>query len=185
MRNKPLMAYRSNRRRQNPTLSVAFEPEEAIGSRRANSPLWSLPEDGRSSKRPNIREQSYLQVKDGMFANEEESIYAGRLERSDGTESDLIKCGVYMVDLDDWRLENPPAKFRGHYCSELYSGSTVQSGTMNTAFSVGKKSRNSISRIQSKKVIRLVKTGYVRSALETCPDISIGQVHRVILPSPV
>jgi len=39
-----------------------------------------LPEDGRSSKRPNIREQSYLQVKDGMFANEEESIY-GRLKK--------------------------------------------------------------------------------------------------------
>jgi hypothetical protein len=34
-----------------------------------------LPRDGRSSQRPNIREQSYPSAKDGMFANEEESIY--------------------------------------------------------------------------------------------------------------
>src|SRR5664279_5672882 len=35
------MANRSNRRRQNPRLSRAFKPVKAIGSWRANSPLWS------------------------------------------------------------------------------------------------------------------------------------------------
>ena len=36
-----LMANRSNRRWQNPTTAKAFEAEKAIGSWRANSPLWS------------------------------------------------------------------------------------------------------------------------------------------------
>ena len=34
-----------------------------------------VPEDGQSSQRPNIREQSYLKVKDGMVANEGKYMY--------------------------------------------------------------------------------------------------------------
>lgn len=94
MRNKPLMAYRSNRRWQNPRMSVAVESGKAIGSRRANSPLWSLPENGRSSKRPNIREQSYLQVKDGMFANEEESIYGQHDSGQPNNSGEILKAPV-------------------------------------------------------------------------------------------
>lgn len=60
-----------------------------------------------------------------------------------------------------------PLNFEAHFCSELYSSSTVRLGTMSTVRSADKKSRNNISRIQFRKVIRLETTGYVHGALET------------------
>ncbi len=60
LRASRVMANRSNRRRNSPRMSKGAKPDKAIGSRRANSPLW--PDIGwlEVISRPDIREQSYL-----------------------------------------------------------------------------------------------------------------------------
>jgi hypothetical protein len=55
LQDKPLMVKRSNRRWQNPKMSVAQKPEKAIGNRRANSPLWSSTMTGAA-----IRDRIYV-----------------------------------------------------------------------------------------------------------------------------
>ena len=58
------MANRSNRRRKNPGMSTCEKHDKAIGSRRANSPLWPCIEASMRQTRPDIRKQSNLPVID-------------------------------------------------------------------------------------------------------------------------
>ena len=59
------MANRSNRRWKNPRMSRGAKPVEAIGIRRANSPLGPVHRlDRCCSQRPDIREQSYLTARE-------------------------------------------------------------------------------------------------------------------------
>ena len=57
-----LMANRSNRRRQNPGMSRCEKHEKAIGTRRANSPLWPCIDISMRQMRPDIRKQSNLRA---------------------------------------------------------------------------------------------------------------------------
>lgn len=57
-----MMAKWSDRRQQNPVMSICEKHDKAIGSCRANNPLWPCIETSMPYLRPEIREQPNLNV---------------------------------------------------------------------------------------------------------------------------
>ena len=72
------MANRLDRRRLNPGMSTYSKYDKAIGSWRANKPLWPGI-NVCQLKRPDIRMQSCHVCQIRLLANEEESIYGRSL----------------------------------------------------------------------------------------------------------
>lgn len=88
-------------------MSEANKPVEAIGSQRANSPLWATPLRRARQSRPNIREQLHLPTKDEMFAKEEESLYTvmSLLPPSPASDAPADRCSSQRTEEDPSRVD--------------------------------------------------------------------------------